>query len=248
VPGETVLFHIDNTAGYDHSFWIGSAEELASPGAQTEIGIPTWQEGVRELEWIVPDGLDDLHFGSTVPGQYQLMQGCFSEGRPTADGRVERVAPARDCLSETALRISEGGPVAVPWARVALTIPTHWQHSVNARPTSEPWDTAGFAVFGDAGGCFVAVERVQPFKRGWEIAQLEGQPAEVIDMVVAGSPATRTDYVARYEDAAFDTSIYDLISPDGWHYRLNCSADDGYVPADRWLSIIETIEFLPAER
>ena len=28
-PGETIEFVIDNTAGFDHNFWIGTAEELA---------------------------------------------------------------------------------------------------------------------------------------------------------------------------------------------------------------------------
>ena len=77
-PGETVVFRIDNTAGFDHNFYIGLDAELITPSGSTDTGIPTWATGVQELEWTVPDDLTDLKFGCTVPGHYTLMQGTFS--------------------------------------------------------------------------------------------------------------------------------------------------------------------------
>ena len=115
VPGETVLFRIVNTAGFDLSFWIGSDGELSAPWAQTEVGIPAWRDGVRELEWVVPDGLDELRFGDTVPGHYVSMYGCFSEARHTDDGRVERLTEPVACTTDT---------VAVPMLQVTGQFPT----------------------------------------------------------------------------------------------------------------------------
>jgi len=77
-PGETVTFRIDNTAGFDHNFYIGTDEQLMTPAGTTDTGIPSWQSGVQELTWTVPADLTGLKFGCTVPGHYTLMQGTFS--------------------------------------------------------------------------------------------------------------------------------------------------------------------------
>jgi hypothetical protein len=77
-PGETVLIRVDNTAGFEHNFYIGTDEELSVPSATTEVGIPTWDAGVRELEWTVPEDISGLKFGCTVPGHYFTQQGTFS--------------------------------------------------------------------------------------------------------------------------------------------------------------------------
>jgi uncharacterized cupredoxin-like copper-binding protein len=79
-PGETITFRIDNTAGFDHNFYIGTDEQLIAPSATTEVGIPTWQTGVQELTWVVPADISGLKFGCTVPGHYTIMQGTFSAG------------------------------------------------------------------------------------------------------------------------------------------------------------------------
>ncbi|MGD8485491.1 MAG: hypothetical protein PVH07_02520 [Chloroflexota bacterium] len=76
-PGETVLFRIDNTAGFPHNFYIGSDEELQVMGGTTDIGIPDWNLGVQELEWVVPDDVSNIRFACTVPGHYYTMQGDF---------------------------------------------------------------------------------------------------------------------------------------------------------------------------
>ncbi len=76
-PGETVIFRIDNTAGFAHDFYIGSDEELRVMGGTTDVGIPEWETGIQELEWVVPDDLSGLRFACTVPGHYYTMQGDF---------------------------------------------------------------------------------------------------------------------------------------------------------------------------
>jgi len=76
-PGETVAFRVHNTADFDHSFYIGSEQELERPMGSTETGISTWTEGVRELVWTVPDDVTGLLFGCTVPGHFELMHGVF---------------------------------------------------------------------------------------------------------------------------------------------------------------------------
>jgi uncharacterized cupredoxin-like copper-binding protein len=77
-PGEAVIFRVDNTAGFAHNFYIGEDSELMGASATTDTGIPDWESGVQNLEWIVPDDITDLKFGCTVPGHYTLMQGTFS--------------------------------------------------------------------------------------------------------------------------------------------------------------------------
>jgi mono/diheme cytochrome c family protein len=76
VAGETVTFEVDNTAGFDHNFYIGTEEELMVPGAVTDVGIPTWTEGVETLTWTV-EADEALQFACTVPGHYQPMHGDF---------------------------------------------------------------------------------------------------------------------------------------------------------------------------
>jgi uncharacterized cupredoxin-like copper-binding protein/mono/diheme cytochrome c family protein len=76
VPGETIEFQIDNTAGFEHNFFIGPAEELQVPYGETEVGIPTWTSGVESYIWTVPEsGADGLQFACTVPGHYTPMHG-----------------------------------------------------------------------------------------------------------------------------------------------------------------------------
>lgn len=78
VPGETVLFRIDNTAGFKHNFYVGKARQLKKPGGKTDDGIRGWSSGVRELEWVVPDNAAKLRFGCTVPGHYAVQRGRFT--------------------------------------------------------------------------------------------------------------------------------------------------------------------------
>ena len=105
-PGETVLFRINNTAGFAHNFWIGTDAELITPSATTEVGIPDWSTGVEELEWVVPDDITDLKYGCTVPGHYTMMQGVFtaaeaaSEPEPAAEEPVAAEPTAEEPAAE----------------------------------------------------------------------------------------------------------------------------------------------------
>jgi len=108
-PGETILFRINNTAGFQHNFWIGQDSELSVPAATTDVGIPDWATGVEELEWVVPDDITDLKFACTVPGHYFTMQGVFSEAGAAAEPEqpaepaepAEPEAPAEPAEPET---------------------------------------------------------------------------------------------------------------------------------------------------
>ena len=77
MPGETVVFRVDNTAGFPHNLYIGSDEELRVMGGTTDTGIPDWDTGVQEMEWVVPEDLTGVRFACTVPGHYFTMNGDF---------------------------------------------------------------------------------------------------------------------------------------------------------------------------
>jgi hypothetical protein len=77
-PGETITFRVDNTAGFAHNFYIGTDEELAVFSGTTDSGIPNWESGVQEVEWVVPEDVSNLKFGCTFPRPYKVMQGTFS--------------------------------------------------------------------------------------------------------------------------------------------------------------------------
>ena len=106
-PGETIVFQIDNVAGFEHNFWIGTDSELSAPGATTDVGIPAWTSGVQTLEWVVPADVSGLKFGCTIPGHYYTMQGTFSASgpaqpatsaespQPSQPAPAESVAPAQ---------------------------------------------------------------------------------------------------------------------------------------------------------
>ncbi len=104
LPGETIEFVIDNTAGFDHNFYIGQADVLQVPFGETEEGIPTWSSGVQTYTWTVPEsGTEGLQFACTVPGHYQPMHGdiVITSGAPAGDGGA--AAPAEEAPAEEAV-------------------------------------------------------------------------------------------------------------------------------------------------
>jgi uncharacterized cupredoxin-like copper-binding protein/mono/diheme cytochrome c family protein len=108
VPGETVQFVVDNTAGFDHNFYIGTPEELQVPFGETATGIPTWQSGEQTLTWTVPEeGLEGLQFACTVPGHYQSMHGdiVVAAPGPASEATDDGAAPEQP---------AEGGESAAP--------------------------------------------------------------------------------------------------------------------------------------
>jgi mono/diheme cytochrome c family protein/uncharacterized cupredoxin-like copper-binding protein len=74
--GETVQFTVDNTAGFDHNFYIGQAADLEANAVASLTGIPQWTEGVQTLEWTVPEE-GSLQFACTLIGHYGPMHGAF---------------------------------------------------------------------------------------------------------------------------------------------------------------------------
>ena len=112
-PGETITFRIDNTAGFDHNFYIGTDDQLIVPAGTTDVGIPTWQTGVQELTWVVPADITGLKFGCTVPGHYALMQGTFSVGAAVEPAAAESMAPmAAESAAPAAESAAPGEAVA----------------------------------------------------------------------------------------------------------------------------------------
>jgi hypothetical protein len=78
VPGETVRFVVENTAGFDHNLKVGTPDELAAAGADADLpGTPVFTEGTQEFTWEVPSDQTALQFACTVPGHYQSMHGDF---------------------------------------------------------------------------------------------------------------------------------------------------------------------------
>ncbi len=77
-PGETVVFRVTNSAGFAHNFYIGADDDLRVMSGTTDIGIPDWDTGVQELEWVVPEDPSGIRFACTVPGHYYTMQGDFT--------------------------------------------------------------------------------------------------------------------------------------------------------------------------
>ena len=116
VPGETVEIHVENVAGFDHNFYIGTEEELSVPNATTEVGIPTFTEGVQELTWTVPEDATALKFACTVPGHYPTMNGdlAFQEASGQ-DGDDAPASPGADAeASPEASEESAASPAPSP--------------------------------------------------------------------------------------------------------------------------------------
>jgi uncharacterized cupredoxin-like copper-binding protein len=75
--GDTVHFVIDNTAGFTHDFFIGPADALSAGTTDGLEGIPEWESGVKEFDYVVTADTANLQFACTVPGHYQSMHGGF---------------------------------------------------------------------------------------------------------------------------------------------------------------------------
>ena len=163
VPGETVEFVIDNTAGFDHNFYIGPADVLQNPFAETEIGIPTWQSGVQTLTWTVPEeGVEGLQFACTVPGHYTPMHGALITAEAGSGAAPADEAPAQDAPAEQAPAEEAGGETAAAGgtadaprqvnllANAALQFTDENGMIVNAIPVT-PGETIEFVVDNTAG-------------------------------------------------------------------------------------------------
>ena len=76
--GETIHFVISNSAGFDHDFYIGTADQLSQGQVDGLPGVPTFASGTQEFDYTVTAATAGLEFGCTVPGHYQLMHGTFT--------------------------------------------------------------------------------------------------------------------------------------------------------------------------
>lgn len=158
-PGETIVFQVDNTAGFEHNFYIGTDEQLSVAGATTDTGIANWTSGVQELTWVVPDDITGLKFGCTVAGHYALMNGTFSladapatstEATEPAEspGATEPAAPAESAAAESAAAES-AAPHASAHASAESTEPAE---SAAATESVAPAESAAPAASAAASG------------------------------------------------------------------------------------------------
>lgn len=75
--GETIHFVIDNTAGFAHDFFIGPADQLSAGTVAGLPGVPQWDSGIKEFDYVVTADTANMEFACTVPGHYQTMRGTF---------------------------------------------------------------------------------------------------------------------------------------------------------------------------
>jgi len=76
--GQTVHFIVDNVAGFTHDFFIGTPDELSQNQIGGLPGIPQWDSGVQEFDYVVTADTAKLQFACTLPGHYTGMHGTFT--------------------------------------------------------------------------------------------------------------------------------------------------------------------------
>lgn len=74
--GETITFEVENVAGYDHNFYVGAKDDLASNNVANLTGIPAFASGTQTYTWTVPAS-GSFQFACTLAGHYQTMHGDF---------------------------------------------------------------------------------------------------------------------------------------------------------------------------
>ena len=163
-PGETVLFRVDNTAGFEHNFWIGTDDQLMMPNGTTDVGIPAWTSGVQELEWVVPDDVSGLKFGCTVPGHYNTMQGTFTA--------TEAAGPAEPADA------AEPAQTAEPASTAEAVEPAD---AAEPAQTAEPASTAAEPSDGEARVIELEADAAIRFLQdGEQIREIEVTPGETV--------------------------------------------------------------------
>ena len=73
--GQTYTFHINNTAGFDHDFYLGPPERLEANDVDGLPGVPVNQQGMQEFTWTVSADAQGWEFACTVLGHYPSMHG-----------------------------------------------------------------------------------------------------------------------------------------------------------------------------
>ena len=95
IPGETVMFRVDNTAGQELAFAVGSHDAICDRSQTPRKAIPAWTEGIRELAWTVPAGAAHRRWGhrGRYRGRYCQL-GTFTVGGEPSHDRTP--PPPRD--------------------------------------------------------------------------------------------------------------------------------------------------------
>ena len=152
--------------------------------------------------------------------------------------------------------VLEGGRVERPEAGFAVTFPDDWTvHASSPEYSDEVAAGAGaeglvaILLVGsdeDTGAACTVVEYTLLMREaGWASvdAYVDGTKAEAINL--PAGPVARADKVSPHGRPG---TVYFYLEDGEW-FALGCYAHDPADgrPADRWLSIAETVEFLPAE-
>jgi azurin len=202
-PGETILFRIDNTAGFQHNFWIGEDSQLSVPAATTDVGIPDWTTGTEELEWVVPDDITDLKFACTVPGHYFTMQGVFT----LAGDAVEPAEPAAEPAE----------PAAEPAEPTATEEPAEPAATEPAEPAATE-ETAEVAAPADGEARVIELEAdaaIRFLQDGSQIQAIEVTPGETVIFRVDNTAGfAHNFYIGADDDLRVMGGTTDIGIPD----------------------------------
>lgn len=125
-------------------------------------------------------------------------------------------------------------PVVVDWAGVAMRLPSSWSVSVKREPALGLAGGASILAASGPGRSLCVLHVYDPGRvQTWQDVGVE--PA--LGLTLAGQRAERFDDLLGTGAAV--SSAYSIHAP-GYLYSLLCHAD--HAPADRWLSIAQTIE------
>jgi mono/diheme cytochrome c family protein/uncharacterized cupredoxin-like copper-binding protein len=72
--GETVRFEVENKAGFDHNFYVGTAQDLQSNNTANLKGVPAFPSGTKDFTMTFDQDVQ-LQFACIVPGHYTSMHG-----------------------------------------------------------------------------------------------------------------------------------------------------------------------------
>jgi hypothetical protein len=73
--GQTYTFHINNSAGFDHDFYLGPPDKLQANTVDGLPGVPVNTQGTQEFTWTASADAQGWEFACTVPGHYTNMHG-----------------------------------------------------------------------------------------------------------------------------------------------------------------------------
>lgn len=126
--------------------------------------------------------------------------------------------------------------VSVEWAGVSVRIPASWRASIKREPAAGVGSGASLLVAFGPGDTLCMLDMfAADAVETWQDVGVE--PAD--ELMIAGHRAERFDDMLG--TGATIASAYSVYAPD-YVFSFLCSADQA--PADRWLSVAETIEVM----